>query len=103
LPNFKNNFKNHQILHQVLVGTCLLFGAKFQVLKFKLFLFHIPLFVGGGEDQQILIGLFKFENNLSHFKSDFGFGNGFSIGFLKKIGGEKQNPLVDTNNIEGCF
>jgi hypothetical protein len=50
-----------------------------------------------------LIGLFKFENNLSHFKSDFGFGNGFSVGFLKKIGGEKQNPLVDTNNIEGCF
>jgi hypothetical protein len=47
LPNFRNNFLNHQIPHQVLVGTSLLFGAKFQVLKFKLFLFHIPLFVGG--------------------------------------------------------
>jgi hypothetical protein len=24
------------------------------------------------------------ENNLSHFKSDFGFGNGFSVVFLKE-------------------
>jgi hypothetical protein len=84
LPNFKNNFKNHEIPHQVLIGTSLLFWCKFQVLKFKLFLFHIPLFVGGGKDQQILIGFFKLENNLSHFKSDFDFGNGFSVVFLKE-------------------
>ncbi len=50
--------------------------------------------MGQGEDQQILIGLFKFENNLSHFKSDSGFGNSFSVGFCKKkIGGEKTKTI----------
>jgi hypothetical protein len=59
-------------------------------------LFHIPLFVvwgGGAKDQQILIGLFKFENNLSHFKSDFGFGNNFFNRFVLEIWGKKTKTI----------